>query len=342
MRNNIKIGNFEISENKTFLIAEACDNHFGSLSNAKKMITLAKESGADCIKFQHHLADEEMLPDVPMSSNFDQPLYEFLKENSLTLENHIELKNYCEKVGIIYLCTPFSLKAAQELNSIGCVDFKIGSGEMTDIPTLIEISKFANTLILSTGMSTFDEIDRTYLELKKTGVNFCFLHCVSEYPTFYEDLNLKVIPKLIEKYNDLLIGHSDHTDDIYSSIVAVALGARIIEKHVTLDKNLKGPDDDVSIDFNKFKEMSMQIRNIEKSLGSTKKVHEKEKEIRKWALRSLVTIKDIDKNQIITQDMIWSKRPGTGVPSFEMKNFIGKKTNKKIKKNTLIKWEDIE
>lgn len=341
MRKNIKISNFEISEKKTFLIAEACDNHFGSIDNAKKMINLAKQSGADCIKFQHHIADEEMLPDVPKSSNFEQPLYEFLKENALTLENHIELKEYCEEVGIIYLCTPFSLKAAQELNSIGCVDFKIGSGEMTDIPTLIEISKFANSLILSTGMSTFEEIDRTYSELKKTSVNFCFLYCISEYPTLYEDLNLKVIPKMIKRYEDIFIGHSDHTDDIYSSIVAVAFGARIIEKHVTLDKNFKGPDDDVSIDFDKFKQMSQQIRNIEKSLGDVKKIHNNEKEIRKWAFRSLVTTKNIEKDQIITKDMIWSKRPGTGVPSFEMKNFIGKKVNKNILKNTLIKWEDI-
>ncbi len=341
MKKDMKISNFDISENRTFLIAEACDNHFGSMENAKKMIIQAKENGADCIKFQHHIADEEMLPNVPQSSNFDQPLYEFLKKNALSLDNHLEIKQYCEKVGIIYLCTPFSLKAAQELNSIGCVDFKIGSGEMTDIPTLLEISKFAKNLILSTGMSTFEEIDRTYLELKKTGVNFCFLNCISEYPTLYEDLNLNVIPKMISKYNDIFIGHSDHTDDIYSSIVAVALGARIIEKHVTLDKNFKGPDDDVSIDFKMFKQMSIQIRNIEKSLGDEKKVHENEKQIREWAFRSLVAIKDIEKNQIISKDMIWSKRPGTGVPSYEMKNFIGKKVNKKIYKNTLIMWEDI-
>ena len=341
MKKKIKISNCELSNEKTFLIAEACDNHFGSMANAKEMISLAKKSGADCIKFQHHIADEEMLPNVPISSNFEQPLYEFLKENALTLKNHAELKNFCEKIGIIYLCTPFSLTAARELKSIGCIDFKIGSGEMTDIPTLIEISNFAKSLIISTGMSTFEEIDRTYMALKKTNINFCFLNCISEYPTLYEDLNLNVIPKMIKRYNDIIIGHSDHTNDIYSSVVAVALGARIVEKHVTLDTNLKGPDDDVSIDFDKFKQMSEQIRNIEKSLGDIKKIHEQEKQIRQWAFRSLVAIKNIEKDQVISKDMIWSKRPGTGVPSFEMEKFIGQKANKKILKNTLIKWEDI-
>lgn len=341
MKIKVKISNYTISEEKTFIIAEGCDNHFGSLDNAIKMTESAKLSGADCIKFQHHLPDEEMLKDSPSSSNFSEPLYDFLKKNALKLSDHKKLKEHCEKIGIIYLCTPFSLKAAQELFSIGCTEFKIGSGEMTDIPTLLEIAKFAKSLIISTGMSTFEEIDRTYFALKKTNVNFCLLNCISEYPTLYEDLNLKVIPKMISRYQDIFIGHSDHTSDIYSSIVAVAFGARIIEKHVTLDKSLKGPDDDVSIDFSELKKMIQQIRDIEKALGDKKKVHTNEKEIRKWAFRSIVSVKNIESNQIITKDMIWSKRPGTGIPSFEMEKIIGKKTNKKISKNSLLRWEDI-
>ena len=148
-------------KNPCFIIAEACDNHKGDIEVAKKMISEAKIAGADAIKFQHHLPEEEMLPDIPMSDNFEEPLFEFLKKFALTLDQHIDLKNYCDKENIIYMCTPFSLKAAREINNLVPL-FKIGSGEMTDIPSLKAIAKLKKPMILSTGMSSFEEIDRTY------------------------------------------------------------------------------------------------------------------------------------------------------------------------------------
>ena len=335
------INGFDLKKNSTFIIAEACENHFGKISLAKEMILKSLDAGANCVKFQHHIPDDEMLKNVPKSDNFDQPLYEFLKENSFKLKDHEELKNFCYKSNITYLCTPFSLKAAKELYSIGCEDFKIGSGEMTDIPTLVEISKFAKNMIISTGMSTFDEIDRTYKVLKDTNVEFCFLNCTSEYPPIYEDLNLRVIPKMIERYKDIMIGHSDHTPEIFSSIASVVLGAKIVEKHVTLDRSMKGPDDDVSIEFKEFKEMVKQIRNMEKALGDKKIVNLKEKKIREWAFRSVVTLQNISKDQIISKEMVWSKRPGTGIPSYKINEVIGKKAKKDIKQNTLISWDDL-
>lgn len=147
--NTITIDNVAIGDGKkTFIIAEGCDNHMGNMETAREMCRLAKLAGADCIKFQHHLPDEEMLKDVPMSSNFDIPLYDFLKQHALTLDQHVELMNYCKEIGIIYLCTPFSLKAAYELNEIGVPAFKIGSGEMTDIPTLQKISQLGKPMIV--------------------------------------------------------------------------------------------------------------------------------------------------------------------------------------------------
>ena len=208
--------------NPAYIIAEACDNHMGSLDTAKEMCRQAKLAGCDCIKFQHHLPDEEMLPDVPMTSNFDIPLYEFLKRYALTLDQHKELMDYCDEIGIQYLCTPFSLKAAQELNELGVAAFKIGSGEMDDIPTLKAIAKMGKPMIVSTGMATMDEIKRTYDVLADEGIEFALMNCLSEYPPCYEDVNLGVIEQMQNEFPKAVIGHSDHTPDLYTSFAAVA------------------------------------------------------------------------------------------------------------------------
>ena len=196
----IRIENKWIGENEpVFIIAEAADNHMGSLETAKEMARLARLAGADAIKFQHHLPDEEMLPDVPMSSNFDIPLYEFLKRYALTLKQHQELMAYCREIGILYMCTPFSLKAAKELNTIGITAFKIGSGEMTDIPSLVRIAALGKPMIVSTGMCTFEEIDRTYNALKDVCPELALTNCLSEYPPVYADVNLRVIEEMIRR-----------------------------------------------------------------------------------------------------------------------------------------------
>ena len=250
------------------------------------------------------------------------------------------LKEFCDFIKIEYMCTPFSLKAAIEINPL-VKRFKIGSGEFTDIPSLIEIAKFKKQMILSTGMSTLEEIEMVYRKLKKYNNRLCFLNCVSEYPPIYEDLNLKVITLLIKKYPDIIIGHSDHTPSIETSLAAVTLGAKIIEKHVTLDKSIPCPDQSVSIDFEEFKLLSKCIRNIEKALGDEKTVHKKELAIRSWARRSLVTIKNIKKGEVLSKDNIWSKRPGTGIPSYLMDEYIGKVAMINIPTNTMIEKEMI-
>ncbi|WP_440915334.1 N-acetylneuraminate synthase family protein [Candidatus Pelagibacter sp.] len=330
------------NNNYTYIIAEACDNHFGELSKAKKMVVLAKKAGADCIKFQHHLPDEEMLPKVPKSSNFGLSLYEFLKRYSLKLEDHIKLKKFARNIGIQYLCTPFSYKAAYELYKFVKVDcFKIGSGELTDIPSLIKISKLGKPMILSTGMSTKFEISRTYKALKNK-TKLSLMHCVSEYPTYYNDLNLKFIGHLKKKYKNIPIGYSDHTNDIYSSIAAVSCGARIIEKHVILNKNMKGPDQKVSIDFEELKKLVKGIRLIENSFGNNKKIHHNEKQIREWATRSIVTIQNIDKGTKLSLNNIWTKRPGTGIPSYKLNSLLGRVAIKNIKKNQILKKSDFK
>ena len=332
-----------LKRNKTILIAEACDNHFGKLDNAKKMVLAAKKAGADVIKFQHHLPDEEMLKNVPRSKNFKISLYNFLKKNSLKIHHHKILKNFCKKNKIEYLCTPFSLKAAEELNEIGVKWFKIGSGEFTDIPFIKKVLNFNKPVILSTGMSNQKEMDFVY-KIIKTHKNkkISFMNCTSEYPPKYEDINLGFIKVMKKRYPELIIGHSDHTNDIATSIGAVAVGAKIIEKHVNLKNKNYGPDKDVSITFEKFRSMVLHIRNLEKSLGENKMIYSKERQIRKWATRSLVALKDLKKGNKIKSNDIWSKRPGTGIPSRYMAGVIGLKILKNIKKNTLIKKNQIQ
>lgn len=339
----VQIGDKVIGEkNPVYVIAEGCDNHMGNMEDAKEMCRRAKLAGADCIKFQHHLPDEEMLKDVPMSSNFDIPLYDFLKLHALTLDQHVELMNYCKKIGIQYLCTPFSLKAAYELNEIGVDAFKIGSGEMTDIPSLVKIAELGKPMIISTGMCTVDEIERTYQALIKTEIPLIFTNCLSEYPPKYEDVNLGVIPKMREYFPEVVIGHSDHTPDLYTCFGAVAVGAKLIEKHVILDKRTPGPDQSVSIDFDDLYHLVDGVHKVEAALGCEKRVHDAEDPIREWAFRSIVTRCPISKGQTITHDMIWSKRPGTGIPSHRMEEIIGKKATVNIGENVLLKESDFE
>lgn len=325
-----------------FIVAEACDNHLGSMDCARAMVRGAKLAGADAIKFQHHLPDEEMLPDVPMSSNFDEPLYEFLKKHALTLQQHVELKAWCEQVGIHYMCTPFSYRAAQELNGIGVDVFKIGSGEMTDIPSLLKIAGLGKPLIISTGMSELEEVRETARALESAGATFALMHCVSEYPPVYEDLNLRVIGTLLDEFPSVVIGHSDHSPDVYTCFAAVALGARIIEKHVILDKRQPGPDRSVSIDMRDLADLVDGIRKVEAALGSSKTVHGRERPIREWAFRSVVAVAPIPKGALIREEMLWTKRPGTGIPSKQLPQLIGRRAKVDISANTLVRWDQLE
>ena len=338
----IKIGNRTIGEDAPcFIIAEACDNHLGNMDTAKEMARQSKLAGADAVKYQHHLPDEEMLRDgVPMSDNFNMPLYEFLQLYALTLDQHRELKAYCDEIGILYMCTPFSKKAALEIQDL-VPAFKIGSGELTDIPTLKVIAGLGKPMILSTGMSVLEEVDETVEALKPITDQFALMNCTSEYPPKYEDLNLGVIKTLMDRYG-VPIGHSDHSPDIYSCFGAVSMGAKIIEKHLILDRKQPGPDQSVSIEPFELYQLVDGIRKIEAAMGSEKKINKLEKPIRTWARRSIVTLADIPAGTTLKEDLIWTKRPGTGVEAKHLEEFIGKKVTRDLEKDYLIQWEDID
>lgn len=342
--NKFKIGSTWIGEKEpVYVIAEAGDNHMGSVETAKEMARLAKLAGASAVKYQHHLPYEEMLTDTPMSDNMREPLYDFLVKNALKISQHVEIAKYCKEIGIQYLCTPFSYAAAKELFENNLLDaIKIGSGEMTDIPSLLKMAKFRVPMIVSTGMSTYDEIDETYNVLIEAGISLALLNCVSEYPPVYEDINLGVLTVMQERYKNAIIGQSDHTPSNYTCFSAVTLGARIVEKHVIISRLTPGPDQSVSLEFDELADLVKGIRIIEAASGKIKKINEKERAIREWAFRSLVTTKEIQAGQIITEDDIWSKRPGTGIPSKEMPQMIGRKALKNLAKNTMLSWKDVE
>ncbi len=342
----IYINKNKISENHTpFVIVEACVNHQGNFSIAKKMIFQAKKSGAQCIKFQHHIVDEEMIRDVPMSSNFKIPLDKVIEKTNFSLEQHIKLKKYCEKVNINYLCTPFSIKAAQELNSIGVKAFKTGSGELTNLPFIDYLAKIGKPIILSTGMSNSKEIEETVKVIKKRKTPFAIMHCISAYPCPYEIMNLDNIVELKKKYN-VPIGLSDHTPSIYNALGAVSLGASLIEKHFTFNKKLSGPDHKSSINV---PELNMLIEGCKAnflSRGNNKKIFKQEKEIVAWARESVVSRNFIKKGDLITKLNIVTKRPtakNLEIPASEYFNLIKKKkrAKKSIKKNIKIKYSDL-
>ena len=247
-----------------FIIAEACENHLGSMETAKKMIEAAVACGADAIKFQHHLPDEEMLREAPISDNFAEPLYDILQRISLSLDQHYELKSYCDQQGILYCCTPFSLKAALEINEL-VPFFKIGSGELTDTPTLVEIAKLNKPMILSTGMATIEEIETTLKVVLPANSEVAILNCTSEYPPVYEDINIGLIPLLKEKFG-VVVGHSDHTPENYTCFAAVASGASILEKHLILDLATNAPDANVSINPRGLAELVTGTRKIEAAM----------------------------------------------------------------------------
>jgi N-acetylneuraminate synthase len=339
----LELGDRRIGDGeRVFVIAEACDNHLGDLERAKEMARQAKQAGADAVKFQHHLPDEEMLPDVPMSDNFEEPLYEFLRKYALTIDAHSELMATCCELGIAYMCTPFSYRAAVELAELGIESFKIGSGELTDVPSLTRIAALGKPMLLSTGMATLEEIDGTVAVLRETRVPFGLMNCVSEYPPVYEDMNIGVIRVLKERYPELVVGHSDHTPDLYTSFAAVALGAQAIEKHIILDKAQPGPDRSVSIDIDDLRALVDGIRKVEVSLGSDKQVHGRERDIREWAHRSVVTLRPLAAGETIADGDVWTKRPGTGIPSRELPRVLGRTLRRDVAANALLAWDDLE
>jgi len=348
--NKIRIQNKLIGEGEpTFIIAEAGVNHNGDVELAKKMVDVAKEAGADVVKFQTFSAEKLVTKDASMASyqskntGIEQSQQEMLKKLELNYEDFDELKKYCDKKEIIFLSTPHTEDAADYLDRL-LPAFKIGSGDLTNIPYLEKIAKKGKAMILGTGMGTLDEVQYAVNTVRSQGNDkIIILHCTTNYPCPYEEVNLKVINTLKQKVSNCAIGYSDHTLGILASLAAVAMGAAVIEKHFTVDKSLPGPDHRSSIDSDELSQLVSSIRRLETLFGSSdKKPTKSEQKIMKLVRKSIIATMDVPKDTVLTEEMLTIKRPGTGIQPKDVNKIIGKKTKSFIRKDQVINFEDIQ
>lgn len=327
----------------TYIIAEAGVNHNGSLKLAKLMIDKAKEAGVDCIKFQSFVSKNVVSKNAfkaeyqKEQTNINESQLNMLRKLELSFDDFKELKKYCSLKGIEFLSTAFDFDSIDFLNSLEIRTWKIPSGEITNLPYLIKIARTNKPVILSTGMSTIDEIREAINVLKSNGCgNITLLHCTTEYPAPYEDVNLKAMLTLKKKF-ECEVGYSDHTKGIEVSIAAVAMGATVIEKHFTLDRNMEGPDHKASLEPDELKAMVNAIHNVEISIGSDdKKPAESEKKNIDIARKSIVAKHNIKKGQILTEENVTVKRPGNGISPMRWFEIIGKTAVRDFEEDELI------
>ena len=328
-----------------YVIAEACINHEGDIAIAREMVHVARAAKCDAIKFQFHVLDDEMLRQAPQSANFEEPLYDTLNRTNLTVAEHKELKALCRNIGIDYLCTPFSRKSADILyDEIGVDVFKVGSGELTNIPLQRHIASKGKPMIVSTGMTELGEVEETVAALRETGVAFALTHCVSAYPCPYDRVNLGVIPKYRELFG-VPVGLSDHSIGIYTSLGAVAFGACIIEKHFTLDRTAPGPDHQSSIEPFELGELVKGCRAVFEACGDKREIFPEEKEIGAWARESVVSTADITAGTVITADMVSVKRPGPGhgaIAAKHLDDVIGMSAKANISADRQVLWSEVK
>ena len=314
----------------TYIIAEAGVNHNGSLELARQLVDRAREAGADCVKFQTFLASEAVSRFAQKAQYQRETVpqgesqLEMVKKLELSFQAFVELKAYCEQVGIDFLSTPFDLPSIDFLNGLGVPFWKIPSGEITNLPYLIEIAKTGKDIVMSTGMCTIDEIEAALTVLRSNGAaHVSLLHCNTEYPTPFSDVNLCAM-RTLEKRFRCPVGYSDHTQGIEIPIAAVAMGATIIEKHFTLDRTMEGPDHRASLEPQELKTMVTSIRHIEQAMGDgVKQPSPSEKKNISIARKSIVARCAIAKGELLTRDNLTTKRPGDGISPMEWFDVLG-------------------
>lgn len=325
------------------IIAEAGVNHNGSLELAKQLAFEAKQAGVDYVKYQTFQPANmvskfaEKAEYQKKTTDAKQSQRQMLENLMLTFEEFEELRDYCQQIGIGFLSTAFDLDSIDFLVKLGCDLWKIPSGEITNYPYLVEIAKKHQPVIVSTGMCQMQEIEDTLKVLKENGAgDIKLLHCTTEYPTPFWDVNLKAMQAMRE-YFGLEVGYSDHTQGIEVPVAAVAMGAMVIEKHFTLDKTMEGPDHKASLEPAELKQMVQVIRNIEMALGSgLKEPAESEKKNISIARKSIVANKAIRKGDIFTVENITTKRPGNGISPMRWKEVLGQTAIRDFEEDELI------
>ncbi|NOS67642.1 MAG: N-acetylneuraminate synthase [Candidatus Peribacteraceae bacterium] len=325
------------SSGAPYIIAEAGVNHDGSLAKARQLIDIAADAGADAVKFQLFNPDEIAAAQAPLAEyqkrSGEESQHAMLTRLTLPLEDYRQLKDYAETKGLAFIVTPFDSDSARFLASLGVTVLKIPSGEITNLPFLREVAALRIFTIISTGMSTIEEIQEAVAPFKNAGTEFALLHCVSSYPAPADQINLRAMQTLSDAFS-VPVGYSDHTEGIAVAVTAVSIGARILEKHFTINKKDPGPDHAASLEPDELKEMIRIIKDpdalrnakvVQEALGTGEKICQPcEMNTRAVARRSLVLTRGVKAGEKITVDMIAIKRPGTGIAPKEFESVLGK------------------
>ncbi len=344
MSAEFKIGNRPVGDNcPPLVIAEIGINHEGNYEKAVRMIDDAAEAGCECVKFQTHIVDDEMIENDVIPGNAKENIWSMMKRCALSAEHEFALKRQAESRQMIFLSTPFSRAAADRLNRLGVAAFKIGSGECNNYPLVEHIAKLGKPVILSTGMNDISTIKVAVDILRRLSLPFSLLHCTSVYPTPYSLVRLGALAEMKANFPDALIGLSDHSMTIYPCLGAVALGARILERHFTSDKQWPGPDIEVSMDPKELRALIEGAAAIFAASGGTKGILPEESPTIAFAYASVVSIADISAGDLLDESKVWVKRPGTGeIRADSFKAVLGKRARVSIPKDTSLRWADLD
>lgn len=325
------------------VIAEIGINHEGSMEKAIRMVDDAKAAGCECAKFQTHVIEDEMIPNDVIPANAKESIWDIMKRCALTADEEVELKRYVESKGMIFLSTPFSRAAAVQLEKLNVPAYKIGSGECNNYPLVEHIARYGKPVIMSTGMNSLESVSKSVEIFRRHKTPYALLHCTSIYPTPYNKVRLNALNEMRAAFPDAVLGLSDHTVSNYPCLGAVALGASILERHFTSDKNWPGPDIEVSMSPADLADLVNGSRAIHQSLGGRKEILKEEQPTIDFAYACVVAIADIGKGESLTEANIWVKRPGTGeIKAEHFSGLLGKKLKTSLKKNEQLKWSHLE
>jgi len=330
------------ADHPPLVIAEIGINHEGSIEKAIQMIDDAHAAGCECVKFQSHVIEDEMIPNDVIPGNARESIWNIMSRCALSEAEEIETRQYAESKGLLYLSTPFSRAAADRLERIGVSAYKIGSGECNNYPLIKHIAGFGKPVILSTGMNNLASIEPAVDILRAAGVSFALLHCTSMYPTPYSKVRLGGITDLAAAFPDAVVGLSDHSLGSYTCFAAIPLGARILEKHFTSRKDWPGPDVPISLDPAELRDLVTGSRAIFDALGGDKSILPEEQPTIDFAYACVVSIRAISEGEAFTPSNIWVKRPGTGqIKARHFDELIGRRSRGAIPSNTQLAWADV-
>lgn len=339
----MNIGGRLVGPNETpLVIAEIGINHEGHYDKAIRMVDDAAMAGAECVKFQSHVVEDEMIPNDVVPGNTTETIWDIMVRCALSEEEERALKAYVEKKGLLYLCTPFSRAAADRLERLGVVAYKIGSGECNNYPLIKHIAARGKPVLLSTGMNDVESITPAVEILRRARVPYALFHCTSMYPTPYSKVRLGALAELATAFPDAVLGLSDHSLGNYTCFAAIPLGASLLEKHFTSDMSWPGPDVPISMDPPALQDLVEGSRAIHEALGGSKTILAEEQPTIDFAYACVVTTRNVAEGEIANAENLWVKRPGTGeIKAVDYERVLGRRIKRALPKNAQLKWDDV-